>query len=83
MMIKLIKGSILESSNVGINVDNDNIPTCNDMSPFPTIAGIANKAAKESGNRLDENQMIVYVTICATFLLGLVNNKCNETTALG
>ena len=59
MMLKLIKGSILESGNVGTNVDNDNIPACRDMGPFPTIAGIANKAAKESGNILDEKQMIV------------------------
>ena len=83
MMLKLIKGSILESGNVGTNVDNDNISACSDMSPFPTIVGIANKAAKESGNRLDEKQMIVYETICATFLLGLVNKGRDETMALG
>ena len=47
------------------------------------MSGIAQKAAKESGNRLDRKQMIVYETICSTFLLSLVNEGNDETKALG
>ena len=83
MMLKLIHGSIIDSGNVETNIDNENISACSDVSSFPTISGVANKAAKERGNRLDDKQMIVYETICATFLLGLVNDGNDETTALG
>ena len=67
MMIKLIHVS--ESGNVGTNIDNENISASSDESPFPTTTttGIVNKAAKESGNKLDEKQMIFYETIGATF----------------
>ena len=83
MMLKLIHSTVIESGNVDTNIDNENISACSDVSSFPTISGVANKHAKESGNQLDEKQMIVYETICATFLLGLVNEGNDETTALG
>ena len=83
MMLKLIHGSAVNTGTVEKNVDNDSISAYSDVSSFPTISGVANTAAKESGNRLDEKQMIVYETICATFLLSLVNEGNDETTALG
>ena len=82
-MLKLIHGSAVNTGTVENNVDNDNISAYNDVGSFPTISGVANTAAKETGDRLDEKQMIVYETICATFLLSLVNEGHDETTALG
>ena len=48
----------------------------------PCNCGIANKATTESGNQLDEKQMIVNETVCATFLLGLANHEHHKTIAL-
>ena len=83
MLLKLIHGSVIDSGIPDNNFDNDNISANSDSSLFPTMSGVAEKAAKESGNRLDRKQMIVYETICSTFLLGLVNEGNDETTLLG
>ena len=78
MLLKLIHGSVIDSGIPDRNVDNDNISADSDFGLFPTMSGVAEKAAKESGNRLDGKQMIVYETICATFLLSdcrITHNK--------
>ena len=82
MLLKLIHGSVIDSGILDTNFDNDNISANSDFGLFPTLSGVAEKAATESGNRLDQKQMIVYETICSTFLLGLVNEGNDETTAL-
>ena len=82
MLLKLIHGSVIDSGIPDNNFDNDNISANSDSSLFPTMSGVAEKAAKEGGNRLDQKQMIVYETNCSTFLLGLVNEG-NDLSSQG
>jgi len=49
---------------------------------FPTMASILAKAFQDDKTELDAKQLITYETICATFLLGLVNDGQDDSTTL-
>ena len=47
------------------------------------MASILAKAFQDDKTELDAKQLITYETICATFLLGLVNDGQDDSTTLG
>lgn len=52
-----------------------------DKGRIPTLAGIAEKVAREKNIVLDDLQYSAYEIICSTFLLSLVNEGLNNTNA--
>ncbi len=82
MMIKLIDGSLNGVQHWNPAHNNNRASSGNDLQ-FPTIASVANEAAEEDGTPLDSKQLIAYETICATFLLGLINDGDDDCTSLG
>ena len=45
---------------------------------IPSLEEFAKSISKKEGKEMDDKQYITYETICATFLLGLVNDASNK-----
>ena len=86
MMLKFIQDSIQGIDHWTLLFD-DSVASDDDCSghhsKLPTMASILKKAFRTHGTKLDPKQLITYETICATFLLQLINEGCDRTTNLG
>ena len=90
MMLELITESLVGSTQLSESCYNDNYGTNNiditEDSPnynVPTMNKVLQQVQKEEGTQLDEKQLVTYRSICATFLLGLINDGLNDETLLG
>lgn len=83
MMLKFIRDSIPEG-NLRYTEDdiNDDI-SISTRASIPSMSSIAKLVEETDGTVLDKKQMIAYESICATFLLGLINDGQDQTTTLG
>ena len=82
MMIGLIEGS-MEGMDHWQSLFDKNPSSNQDASgPIPTMTYIAAKVAREEGTKLDIKQIVTYESICATFLLQLVNGGEDDSTSI-
>ena len=83
MMIRLIDDSMEGLDHWQSLFDKNPSSNLDDSGPIPTMASIAAKVAREEGTKLDIKQIVTYESICATFLLQLVNDGEDDTTSIG
>ena len=85
MMIKFIHDSIQGMDLLDLDYeqyDNSDKDSHQSMQ-IPTMASVLKRDFRKKGTVLDPMQRITYESICATFLLKLVNNGADSTTTLG
>jgi hypothetical protein len=88
MMLQLITQSLVGSSQLSQIYEQDNEGT-NDtdgdssQSNVPSMNDILQQVEKQEGTKLDDKQILTYRSICATFLLGLIQDGINDKTLLG
>ena len=86
MMLELITEALVGSSQTSTVYDNknDSYPQPNnERSTVPTLNSILQQVEKQDGTKLDEKQIMTYRSICATFLLGLIQDGLDDKTLLG
>ena len=89
MMLELIRESLSHSTQAAAVTIGENTITnqleseyANSLS-VPTLGTILHDAESKDGTKLDNQQKLTYHSICATFLLGLINDGKDNTTSLG
>ena len=88
MMLELIRESLfhpddsIQENNTN-NIDNTQQSIHSRPISIPTLDSILLQANKETDTELDEKQTLAYHSICATFMLGLIQDGKDDNTLLG
>jgi hypothetical protein len=80
-LLRLISGSIIGDSSS--NEDTPKFRPKDNRQSIPTFSSIAREVENNQGTKLDKKQYVAYEIISCTFLLGLIRDGQDCTSALG